>query len=136
MKKYQTVSFKDNSQGRNQAEEAIKNMTNAGWQLMNRQNASQGYGTLKTIALGAIFLPAALLGRKNNKIELTFEKEVSADESTDSFMEKKQTVATLVDGSVECPSCQTKITKYTAKQFLFSKAKVYKCPQCGHEILK
>ena len=52
----------------------IKHMESQGWTVLDVQNVEQGYSGCKTCCLGIIFLPLALLGRKPNKFQVTFQK--------------------------------------------------------------
>jgi hypothetical protein len=42
----------------------IAKMQHQGWEVVSTEVVQQGYGCLKTGALGCLFLPLALLGRK------------------------------------------------------------------------
>ncbi len=141
MKRYLTLSFKDTPQGRKLMGERIEHLSKQGWELKNKETVSKGYSAGKTLALGVIFLPLALLGRKGNKIEVVMEKEISTKElekekSQDEFLNSYPQVTTIAkDNSIKCPSCGKKIKDYTVRG-IFSKTRVYKCNNCNHTVLK
>ncbi len=60
---------------RSEMQRGIDNMQKSGWTVTNVQLVPQGYGCIKTCCLGLIFLPLALLGRKPEKYQVTFQKE-------------------------------------------------------------
>jgi hypothetical protein len=66
------VEFYDNRQA---MQNGIKAMQNKGWTVVNTQVVPQGYGFLKTCCLGCLFLPLALLGRKPEKYQVTYQRE-------------------------------------------------------------
>ena len=141
MKKYITLSYKDNALGRRRMAQEIENLSKQGWEIKGKDIVNQGYSMGKTIALGAIFLPLALLGRKGNRIEVVMEKEVTEEDlqkekAQDEFMSGgKKIIPIQPDGSVVCPECGTNIKNYTL-QGLFSKTRVYNSPNCNHTVLK
>jgi hypothetical protein len=53
----------------------IKKMERQGWSVLGTQAVDQGYGGLKTCLLGCLFLPLALLGRKPQKYQVTYQRE-------------------------------------------------------------
>lgn len=53
----------------------IKSMQKHGWTVIGTQAIPQGYGAFKTCCLGILFLPLALLGRKPEKYQVTFQRE-------------------------------------------------------------
>lgn len=73
-KKYKTLSFSDTSYGRKEMSETIDQLANEGWELKSKTVSSQGWSFWKTLILGVIFLPLALLGRNPNIIEVVMEK--------------------------------------------------------------
>jgi hypothetical protein len=53
----------------------IKRWEKAGWTVASVQVVPQGYGCAKTCCLGVLFLPLALLGRKPEKYQVTYQWE-------------------------------------------------------------
>lgn len=125
--------------------DTIERMSKDGWEIRNSNNVGHGYSAVKTFALGSIFLPLALLGRKGNTIELVMEKDVTKEsikkeEDLEKFMSSNKIVVPIKsDGSINCPSCNTNIKEYkeTKLFILFGpKTRGYTCPNCGHIIAK
>jgi hypothetical protein len=54
--------------------ETIDQLAKEGWELKSKTVSSQGWSFWKTLILGVIFLPLALLGRNPNIIEVVMEK--------------------------------------------------------------
>lgn len=54
------------------ARKGIQAMERKGWEVTKIEEIGQGYAVVKTIALGLIFLPAALLGKKPKKYQVTY----------------------------------------------------------------
>lgn len=54
--------------------QGIKKMEKQGWTVTNVQAVEQGYGCLKTVILGCLFMPLALLGRKPEKYLVTYQR--------------------------------------------------------------
>ena len=52
-------------------------MATQGWKVHSKETAQQGYSGGKTCCLGVIFLPLALLGKKNNIITVIFERDTA-----------------------------------------------------------
>ena len=62
MQQYETkVVFYKNAKA---MQRGIKKMQRRGWEVVDTGVVEQGYGCLKTGALGFLFLPLALLGKK------------------------------------------------------------------------
>lgn len=139
MQEYLNLEFKDDSMGRLQMGEAIKSYSKVGWQVMNKVTTAQGYSLGKTVALGAIFLPLALFGKKNDKITITLIREKKQqlkqtpqqEEDSEKFMKSGQVLA---DGTMDCPKCYTNIKTHEEKGSFFFKKKIYTCSKCGHII--
>lgn len=55
-------------------QKGMKKEQDDGWNVISVQNIQQGYGCIKTGCLGLIFLPLALLGRKPEKYQVTYQK--------------------------------------------------------------
>ncbi len=52
----------------------IKRMEGQGWNVASTQAVQQGYSFAKTCCLGVLFLPLALLGRKPEKYQVTYQR--------------------------------------------------------------
>jgi len=52
----------------------IKRMEKRGWTVVSTESLEGQYGCLKTATLGCLFLPLALLGKKNPTHKVTFQK--------------------------------------------------------------
>ena len=74
-KEYKTLVFSDNLEGRTKMAEDIDALANDGWELKNKEVSDQGWSGGKTFILGAVFLPLALLGKKDKVITLIMERE-------------------------------------------------------------
>jgi hypothetical protein len=55
-------------------ERGIRTMERQGWTVLNTQLVQGRYGCLKTGALGCLFFPLALLGRKRDTYQVTFQR--------------------------------------------------------------
>ena len=56
-------------------QQGMKRMQARGWVVIGSPQAiDQGYGCMKTCCLGALFLPLALLGRKPQKYQVTYQQ--------------------------------------------------------------
>lgn len=75
---YQTYTFEDTGSGRAKMNSTIQQMATQGWKVHSKETAQQGYSGGKTCCLGVIFLPLALLGKKNNIITVIFERDTDA----------------------------------------------------------
>jgi len=51
-------------------------LANTGWEVKSKEVTQQGWDFGKTCCLGALFLPLALLGKKENVIQVIMEREV------------------------------------------------------------
>jgi hypothetical protein len=60
--------------GEGKMQAGIRNMQRQGWMVVNSQSYQRNYSCSKTCCLGALFLPLALLGRKDNAYQITFER--------------------------------------------------------------
>ena len=74
-KEYKTLTFSDNQKGREEMGETVDELANQGWVLKNREVTQQGWSFGKTCYLGLIFLPLALLGKKDNVIQVVMERQ-------------------------------------------------------------
>lgn len=74
-KEYKTLIYKDDTYGRQQMAEDIERLGNEGWEIQSKEVVAQGFSFGKTCCLGCIFLPLALLGRKENSIHVIFQRE-------------------------------------------------------------
>lgn len=52
----------------------VDELLKQGWTIKHTNTQSQGYSTGKTCCLGACFLPLALLGKKQDKVDYIMEK--------------------------------------------------------------
>ena len=64
------------SQRNKQHQKELQRLLSDGWVIKSSTSQSQGYNAGKTCCLGGLFLPLALLGRKDNITEYILEKEV------------------------------------------------------------
>jgi len=76
-KEYKTLHFNDNEKGRKEMADEINKLSLEGWELKSKEASQQGYDCGSTCCLGAIFLPLALLGRKDNIITVIMERTIS-----------------------------------------------------------
>ena len=74
-KEYKTLVFEDTVSGRKQMAADIDRLSNDGWEIKSKEVSRQGFSAGKTCCLGALFLPLALLGKKDNIITLIMERE-------------------------------------------------------------
>jgi len=74
-KEYKTLTFTDDTNGRKQMAVEIDRFSNAGWEIKSKEVSAQGWSGGKTCLLGCLFLPLALLGKKDNIITVIFERE-------------------------------------------------------------
>jgi hypothetical protein len=59
---------------------AIQKLLSDGWEVKTSHTQSQGYDAGNTCCLGCLFLPLALLGKKNDIIEYVLEKKEEVKE--------------------------------------------------------
>ena len=62
--------------------EDIETLGNEGWEIHSKEVVQQGFSFGKTCCLGCIFLPLALLGKKDNTIHVIFQREKIEGETT------------------------------------------------------
>jgi len=74
-KEYKTLIFHDTVDGRKKMAGEIDKLANEGWELKSKEVSDQGYDAGKTCCLGALFLPLALLGKKDKIITVIMERE-------------------------------------------------------------
>jgi hypothetical protein len=74
-KEYRTLVFPDTIDGRRQMATEIDRLSTDGWEVKNKEVTSQGWSAGKTCLLGCLFLPLALLGKKDNIITVIMERE-------------------------------------------------------------
>lgn len=74
-KEYKTLVFEDNVDGRKKMAKEIDGLANDGWELKSKEVSDQGWSAGKTCCLGALFLPLALLGKKEKIITVIMERE-------------------------------------------------------------
>jgi hypothetical protein len=77
MIEYKTLVFEDSESGRAYMGNELDLYAKAGWQVKSKETTQQGWDFGKTCCLGIIFLPLALLGKRNNIITVILEREVS-----------------------------------------------------------
>lgn len=76
-KEYKTLTFDDTDYGRKEMDETINFYTRYGWEIKSKETIQQGWSFRKTCCFGVIFLPLALLGKKNNVIQVFLEREIN-----------------------------------------------------------
>jgi hypothetical protein len=76
-KEYKTLVFPDTMQGRQKMAQDIDHLASEGWEVKSKEVTQQGFSAGKTCLLGCIFLPLALLGKKDNIITVIMERERS-----------------------------------------------------------
>jgi hypothetical protein len=74
-KKYKTLTFEDNVEGRRDMAIEVDRLSNKGWEVKSKETTQQGWDFSKTCCLGVLFFPLALLGKKSNVIQVIMEKE-------------------------------------------------------------
>jgi hypothetical protein len=74
-KEYKTLVFPDTIDGRKKMAEDIDKLANEGWELKSKEVSDQGWDAGKTCCLGALFLPLALLGKKEKVVTVIMERE-------------------------------------------------------------
>ncbi len=74
-KEYKTLTFEDTFEGRKEMAKEIDLLSNQGWELKSKEVTQQGWDFGKTCCLGVLFLPLALLGKKENIIQIIMERE-------------------------------------------------------------
>lgn len=67
--------FVDTVSGRTQMAADIDRLSNDRWEIKSKDVSKQGFDAGKTCCLGALFLPLALLGKKDNIITVIMERE-------------------------------------------------------------
>lgn len=77
-KEYKTLTYKDNVAGRSQMGKDIDRLASEGWEIKSKESVSQGWSGGKTACLGCLFLPLALLGKKDNIIQVIMERDKNA----------------------------------------------------------
>ncbi len=79
-KEYKTLVFPDTMQGRKHMAAEIDHLSAEGWEVKSKEVTQQGWSATKTCLLGCLFLPLALLGKKDNVITVIMERERLAEE--------------------------------------------------------
>lgn len=74
-KEYKTLTFEDSIQGRSDMAREVDLLSNQGWEMKSKEVTQQGWDFGKTACLGCIFFPLALLGKKENVIQVIMERE-------------------------------------------------------------
>lgn len=74
-KDYKTLVFSDTISGRKETTAEIDRLAEDGWEVKSKEVTSQGWSAGKTCLLGCLFLPLALLGKKDNIITVSMERE-------------------------------------------------------------
>lgn len=74
-KEYRTFVYKDNYNGHQEMAADIDRLSSEGWEIKSKEATQQGWDFGKTCCLGVIFFPLALLGKKDNVIQVIFERE-------------------------------------------------------------
>lgn len=75
-KEYKTLNFYDTTQGRKKMADKIEELSKEGWELKSKEVSQQGWSFGSTCCLGCIFLPLALLGKKDSIITIIMEREM------------------------------------------------------------
>lgn len=74
MKEIKTLIFDDSASGRSKMAIELDEYANQGWEVRSKETSQQGWSFGKTCCLGVVFLPLALLGKKNNVITVILER--------------------------------------------------------------
>lgn len=74
-KERKTLIYEDTPVGRKKMAKEIDLLGSEGWEIKSKDVAPQGYDAGSTCCLGCLFLPLALLGKKNNIITVILERE-------------------------------------------------------------
>ncbi len=74
-KEYKTLVYQDSIKGREKMAGDIDALAKIGWELKSKEVSGQGFDAGKTCCLGTVFLPLALLGKKDNIITVIMERE-------------------------------------------------------------
>lgn len=77
-KEYKTLIFNDTPAGRAKMAEQLSTLSKGHWTIQSKEVSQQGYAPGKTCCLGCLFLPLALLGKKEGIITVIMEREVTA----------------------------------------------------------
>lgn len=83
-KEYKTFNFYDTTQGRKKMADKIEELSKEGWELKSKEVVQQGWSAGSTCCLGCIFLPLALLGKKDSIITIIMERELVENVETKS----------------------------------------------------
>ncbi|MEI7689825.1 MAG: hypothetical protein WCI79_02575 [Candidatus Saccharibacteria bacterium] len=75
-KQYKTLEFKDSSFGRAMMERALNKYSQQGWSICDTNSKAGRRSLTRTVGLGLIFLPLALVGVKKGKTQIILEREV------------------------------------------------------------
>lgn len=71
---YKRLEFKDSRSGRRKLEREVNSLAKQGWRVVDSETKNGSFGVIKTTALGVLFLPLALKGRKKGKINVMLER--------------------------------------------------------------
>lgn len=74
---YKTLTYKDNLYGREKMGKELDDYSKDGWTIKSKETTAQGWDFGKTCCLGCVFLPLALLGKKENVIQVILEREAA-----------------------------------------------------------
>lgn len=100
-KEYQTLTFADTAVGRREMGEQIDQLANTGWEMKSKEVTQQGWDFGKTACLGCIFFPLALLGKKENVIQVIMEREKVDEKPSEKDSKSAERVEKIV--SIESP---------------------------------
>jgi Domain of unknown function (DUF4177) len=81
-KEYKTLIYKDNEFGHSDMAADIERFAKEGWEIQSKEVVQQGFSFGKTCCLGCIFLPLALLGKKDNSIQVILQRDKVEEEQT------------------------------------------------------
>jgi hypothetical protein len=79
-KEYKTLTYQDNLEGRRKMGLDIDQLANDGWEIKSSESVKQGWDGGKTCLLGCLFLPLALLGKKDNVLQVIMEREKKSND--------------------------------------------------------
>jgi hypothetical protein len=78
MNEYKFLTFNDDDRGRKEMQKTVDELAAEGWSIDKHETVNGGWSPAKTVALGALFLPLALFGKKKAQIKIMLSRRKEA----------------------------------------------------------
>ena len=121
-KEYKTLTYQDTPAGRNKMAKEIDSFAREGWTIKSKDVAPQGYDAGSTCCLGCLFLPLALLGKKNNLITVILERGGGGnfEQSEDNRRKCPLCAEMVMMEAIKCKHCGSDLPKMEVRERIVS----------------